>query len=266
MPLVGARAVDRGSGQTPLRIALNYDNANRLTGLTRSTSLTGSPVVGTTSYGKGTVQQVKEFRPTGGEIKLTIARYFPPLGRNIDRRFNGGIAGFLGDQFNPFEVNEDPNAAAFRVRDLSLAGDADKARLERRYAMLTDLDGYQRQVEASAGPVLARDEFYEKAHGLITSPAAKRAFDAMMTMRKIDVAAIEAAVRGWGGTATTPPIRSRRRRWRERPAGRSRSSWPRSRPTTRPRAARSGGGRSTRRSAATCRPRASARCWRPGRR
>jgi uncharacterized protein (DUF1501 family) len=102
---------------------------------------------------------------------------FVQLGRNIDRRFNGGIAGFLGDQFNPFEVAEDPNAAAFKVRDLSLAGDAEKARLERRYAMLTDLDRYQRQVEESAGVVKARDEFYEKAHGLITSPAAKRAFD-----------------------------------------------------------------------------------------
>jgi uncharacterized protein (DUF1501 family) len=101
---------------------------------------------------------------------------FVQLGRNIDRRFNGGIAGFLGDQFNPFEVNEDPSAAAFKVRDLSLATDAEKARLERRYAMLTDLDTYQRKVEESAVPVRARDEFYEKAHGLITSPAAKRAF------------------------------------------------------------------------------------------
>src|SRR5205085_7112119 len=80
---------------------------------------------------------------------------FVQLGRNVDRRFNGGIAGFLGDQFNPFEVNEDPNAAAFKVRDLSLATDADKARLERRYAMLTDLESYQRKVEQSAGPVRA---------------------------------------------------------------------------------------------------------------
>src|SRR5689334_19484391 len=36
---------------------------------------------------------------------------FVQLGRNIDRRFNGGIAGFLGDQYNAFEVAEDPNAA-----------------------------------------------------------------------------------------------------------------------------------------------------------
>lgn len=102
---------------------------------------------------------------------------FVQLGRNIDRRFNGGIAGFLGDQYNPFEVGEDPNSAAFKVRDLSVANAAEQARLERRYAMLTELGRYQRSVEESFQSVKARDVFYEKAHGLITSPAAKKAFD-----------------------------------------------------------------------------------------
>src|SRR5215471_1760508 len=60
---------------------------------------------------------------------------FVQLGKYIDRRFNGGIGGFLGDQYNPFEVAEDPSAAGFRVRDLSIGGDAERARLERRYAM-----------------------------------------------------------------------------------------------------------------------------------
>lgn len=102
---------------------------------------------------------------------------FVQLGKSIDRRFNGGIGGFLGDQYNPFEVHEDPNAAAFKVRDLSLANDAEKARLERRYAMLADVDRQQRTIEENAPAVQTRDVFYEKAHNLITSPAAKRAFD-----------------------------------------------------------------------------------------
>ncbi len=42
-------------------------------------------VVGERSYGKGSVQDVRDFRPTGGEIKYTIARYYPPSGRNIDK-------------------------------------------------------------------------------------------------------------------------------------------------------------------------------------
>ncbi len=102
---------------------------------------------------------------------------FVQLGRYIDRRFNGGIGGFLGDQYNPFEVAGDPNAPGFRVRDLSLANEAERKRMERRYAMLTELDHYQKNVEESTQTVRARDIFYEKAHGLITSPAAKRAFD-----------------------------------------------------------------------------------------
>src|SRR6516162_2786705 len=65
---------------------------------------------------------------------------FVQLGRFIDRRFNGGIGGFLGDEFNPFEVPDDPNLPAFKVRDLSVGSDADKVRLRRRYAMLRDFD------------------------------------------------------------------------------------------------------------------------------
>ncbi|MSR54471.1 MAG: DUF1501 domain-containing protein [Gemmataceae bacterium] len=100
---------------------------------------------------------------------------FVQLGRNIDRRFNGGIAGFLGDEFNAFEVPEDPNLATFRVRDLSIENDAARTRLDRRYTMLNDMEKYQKAVEGS--PVRARDAFYEKAHGIITSPIAKKAFD-----------------------------------------------------------------------------------------
>jgi uncharacterized protein (DUF1501 family) len=102
---------------------------------------------------------------------------FVQLNRYIDRRFNGGVAGFLGDQYNPFEVFDDPNRPQFRVRDLSLAGKAQRSRLERRYAMLAELDRYQKKVEENSAAVKARDIFYEKAHHLITSPAAKRAFD-----------------------------------------------------------------------------------------
>jgi len=102
---------------------------------------------------------------------------FVQLGKAIDRRFNGGIAGFIGDEFNPFEVHEDPSAAVFRVRDLSVGTDSERTRLDRRYAMLSELEAYQRAAETNPAVVKARDEFYEKAHGIITSPAAKKAFD-----------------------------------------------------------------------------------------
>lgn len=102
---------------------------------------------------------------------------FVQLGRSIDRRFNGGVAGFLGDQYNPFEVHEDPSAPVFRVRDLSVS-EADRARLDRRIAMLGELDNDRRETATVESPaVRARDAFYERAHTLITSAAARRAFD-----------------------------------------------------------------------------------------
>ncbi len=101
---------------------------------------------------------------------------FVQLGKSIDRRFNGGIAGFLGDEFNPFEVPDDASSPTFKVRDLAINGDAERVRLDRRYAMLADLENYQKNTESS-GVEKARDEFYEKAHGIITGPNAKKAFD-----------------------------------------------------------------------------------------
>ena len=43
--------------------------------------------------------------------------------------------------------------------------------------MLAEVDRQQRAIEENAPAVQTRDVFYEKAHNLITSPAAKRAFD-----------------------------------------------------------------------------------------
>lgn len=47
-------------------------------------------VVGERSYGKGSVQTVRPFPATEAKVKLTFARYFPPLDRNIDRFSTGG--------------------------------------------------------------------------------------------------------------------------------------------------------------------------------
>lgn len=45
------------------------------------------PLVGETSYGKGTVQQLKELRD-GSQLKLTIARWVLPSGHILE---NGGL-------------------------------------------------------------------------------------------------------------------------------------------------------------------------------
>jgi hypothetical protein len=103
---------------------------------------------------------------------------FVQLGGNVDRSFSGGVAGILGDQYNPFEVVGDPSQPNFRVRDISLANDEAGKRLQRRRRMLEELEKHQKAIEASDSPVVkAQGAFYEKAFGIITSPEAKRAFD-----------------------------------------------------------------------------------------
>lgn len=47
-------------------------------------------IIGERSYGKGSVQQVDQFRPTEGQIKMTTARYFPPSDKNIDKNSTPG--------------------------------------------------------------------------------------------------------------------------------------------------------------------------------
>ena len=47
-------------------------------------------VIGERSYGKGSVQNIEDFPATHGQIKITTARYFPPMGRNIDKHSTNG--------------------------------------------------------------------------------------------------------------------------------------------------------------------------------
>src|SRR5262249_56503503 len=64
------------------------------------------------------------------------------------------------------------------VRALSLRAGAAGDRLRRRQQMLTEVAGPRSQAEGPVPPaVQARDAFYERAYSLLTSPAARRAFE-----------------------------------------------------------------------------------------
>ncbi|HLU50284.1 MAG TPA: DUF1501 domain-containing protein [Planctomycetota bacterium] len=89
--------------------------------------------------------------------------------------FGYGGAGYMGAQYNPFQVADDPNRGSFRVRDVALPNGLTMDRMERRRTLLEAVDTFQRRVEAS--DVSTMTAFYEKAYSLLSSPAAKRAFD-----------------------------------------------------------------------------------------
>ena len=102
---------------------------------------------------------------------------FVQIGSNIDRRFGGGLAGYLGLAHNTFELPGDPNNKNFTVRDVTPPSGVSLERLDRRKAALATIDRFQSDVERKADALQAIDDYYENAFSMITSPETQRAFD-----------------------------------------------------------------------------------------
>jgi uncharacterized protein (DUF1501 family) len=82
----------------------------------------------------------------------------------------------MGAAYNPLTVGSNPNDSTFSVQDVSIADSVGVERTQRRRAMLSAVDRWQSQTDRKAGEVADRNRFYQQAYDLITSPAAKRAF------------------------------------------------------------------------------------------
>jgi len=93
----------------------------------------------------------------------------------IPRRDICADAGFLGASYDPF-ITGDPNKERFSVQDLALPTGVGLEEARSRAMLLADLDASIEAVERS-GVVEGMDHFYQKAFELVTSPAAKKAFD-----------------------------------------------------------------------------------------
>jgi hypothetical protein len=99
------------------------------------------------------------------------------LGSHVDRSFNGGTAGYLGLEHNPFEVHGDPNQPGFSVRDITPPAGIDGKRLCGRRRMLATIDGLQRTADTQPAAFDALDKHYQAALNLITAPETKKAFE-----------------------------------------------------------------------------------------
>ncbi len=102
---------------------------------------------------------------------------FIQIGPWVDRRFNGGTAGYLGIAYNPFEVVGDPNNPNFTVRDLVPPRGVSMERLSRRRQALAMLDRLQRDLEKPSPEFRVLDEYHQRAFAMVTSPSTKKAFD-----------------------------------------------------------------------------------------
>ncbi len=88
-----------------------------------------------------------------------------------------GHGGFLGRQYDPYVLIQDPNSPTFAVREFEPAPDVDVSRLDGRKSLLRSLDRFQAERESSPESARTRDTFAEHAFQLATSPKAKEAFD-----------------------------------------------------------------------------------------
>lgn len=90
--------------------------------------------------------------------------------------FGYGGAGYMGAEYNPFGIKDDPSSASFRVRDVSLPDGMSLARVERRRSLRASVDRFRQRLE-DAAQIRTMGSFYEKAYTLLSSPLATRAFD-----------------------------------------------------------------------------------------
>jgi hypothetical protein len=85
-------------------------------------------------------------------------------------------AAYLGVAYNPFSADGDPNNDGYKVPNLALPGGVDPIRLGNRRGLLASFDQARHDVDAS-GLMDGLDRFSQEAFSLITSPAARAAFD-----------------------------------------------------------------------------------------
>lgn len=89
-----------------------------------------------------------------------------------------GGPNFLGAQYAPFAVPNDPNSQHFRVRDVALPQGVTNERFDQRQGVRRRVDQLVRITDAAAAdPVRALDEYYAQGQDLMLSPQAQAAFN-----------------------------------------------------------------------------------------
>ena len=166
----------------------------RLAGLADKYVILRSMTHPNADHGRGTHVMQTGVLPTTGDFNGPIPNNIHPSFGSIVAREKGtgtslppyismpqllrsGGPSFLGAAYAPFVIESDPAAPQFRVRDVDLPLNLTGDRLADRRAILSQVDRFDRRVEESNRLVKAMDVFYQKAYSLITSPAAKSAFD-----------------------------------------------------------------------------------------
>lgn len=95
---------------------------------------------------------------------------------NIVNRFNGPA--FLGAAYGPFMVSGEPTGPEFGARDVTAPKQISEERMRRRLNLRQGVEEELRRIENDPDdPVSSMDTFYRQALEMVTSPAARAAFD-----------------------------------------------------------------------------------------
>jgi carboxyl-terminal processing protease len=73
-------------------------------------------IVGRRSFGKGLVQEQSEFTD-GSAMRLTIARYYTPTGRCIQKAYDNGTADYYKEEFNRYSSGELESQDSIKIND-----------------------------------------------------------------------------------------------------------------------------------------------------
>ena len=84
--------------------------------------------------------------------------------------------GYLSPTFGAFSVGGDPSKPGFTVQDLALPKGVDQARFATRRSLKEVVDAHHAHL-ARSGAIQPMGKFYQNAYSMISSPAAREAFD-----------------------------------------------------------------------------------------
>lgn len=73
-------------------------------------------VIGRRTFGKGLVQEQNEF-PDGSAVRLTIARYYTPTGRSIQKPYKEGVEAYYNEEMTRLTHGELQNPDSIRFAD-----------------------------------------------------------------------------------------------------------------------------------------------------
>ncbi len=104
---------------------------------------------------------------------VLMPRPIGPTGGNMP---HGQSAGYLGKSHDPFILNAEPDLADFKVPDLLPPDYISASRAERRRNLRSIVDDSVKQLEANPDARLL-DENFQQAYTLMSSSAAREAFD-----------------------------------------------------------------------------------------